>query len=151
MLIHIVKQVYKFTNYEEAVCKVKQALEKTDEERKQEGRKIALERNFIQVAKQLKKIYIKENFQHADFEKCLDEQLTRLKIDYIDVYLLHNFGFENWEIVIKYDDLAFLDKMVRKGKIHSFEILIILLCNINLQQLILKSVDVNQTKYTEVM
>ena len=50
--------------------------------------------------------------QHADFEKFLDEQLTRLKIDYIDVYLLHNLGFENWEKVIKYDDLAFLDKMV---------------------------------------
>jgi predicted aldo/keto reductase-like oxidoreductase len=76
MLIHIAKQVYKFTNYEEAVCKVKQALEKAD------------------------------------------EQLTRLKIDYIDVYLLHNLGFENWEKVIKYDDLAFLDKTVQKVKIR---------------------------------
>jgi len=34
------------------------------------------------------------------------------------VYLLHNLGFENWEKVIKYDDLAFLDKMVQKGKIR---------------------------------
>lgn len=55
MLIHIAKKVYKFTNYEEVVCKVKQALEKTDEGRKQEGKKIPLERNFIRVAKQLKK------------------------------------------------------------------------------------------------
>ncbi len=41
-----------------------------------------------------------------------------LKSDYINVYLLHNLGFENWEKVIKYDDLAFLDKMVQKGKIQ---------------------------------
>lgn len=54
---------------------------------------------------------------HDDFEKFLDEELIRLKTDVIDVYLLHNLGVENWELVEKYDGLSFLDKMVKKGKI----------------------------------
>ena len=29
---------------------------------------------------------------HADFEKFLDEQLRRLKVDYVDVYMLHNLS-----------------------------------------------------------
>ena len=92
----------------------------------------------------------------------------------IDVYLLYNLGFENWEKVIKHDDLAFIDKMVQKGKLRhkAFS------CNgpylfkevvgaydwemAQIQPKVLdefhqvgveglKSVDVNQTKYAEVM
>ncbi|MDI9483673.1 MAG: aldo/keto reductase [Bacillota bacterium] len=55
--------------------------------------------------------------KHSDFEKYLDEQLTRLNVDYIDVYLLHNLGHDNWQRVQRYDGLTFLDKMVQKGKI----------------------------------
>jgi predicted aldo/keto reductase-like oxidoreductase len=54
---------------------------------------------------------------HSDFEKYLDEELKRLNTDYIDVYLLHNMNPENWEKVQKHDGLAFLDKMIKKGKI----------------------------------
>lgn len=55
---------------------------------------------------------------HDDFEKFLDVELKRLKTDYIDVYLLHNLGPENYEKAKKYDAFTFLDKMVRKGKIR---------------------------------
>ncbi|MDR1482340.1 MAG: aldo/keto reductase [Synergistaceae bacterium] len=54
---------------------------------------------------------------HVDFERYLDEQLARLQTDYIDFYLLHNLNPDNWDKVKRYDGLAFLDKMVQKGKI----------------------------------
>ncbi len=55
---------------------------------------------------------------HSDFEKFLDIELQRLQTDYIDVYLLHSLGAENFEKVIKYDGFSFLDKMIQKGKIR---------------------------------
>jgi predicted aldo/keto reductase-like oxidoreductase len=55
---------------------------------------------------------------HSDFEKYLDEELIRLKTDYIDMYLLHNMNPGNWEKVKKIDGLGFLDKMIAKGKIR---------------------------------
>lgn len=55
---------------------------------------------------------------HNDFEKILDEELKRLKTDYIDVYLLHDMNVKHWELVEKYDGLTFLDKMMEKGKIR---------------------------------
>jgi predicted aldo/keto reductase-like oxidoreductase len=59
------------------------------------------------------------NIQKAgDFEKYLDEELMRLKTDRIDMYLLHNLNPANWEKVKKYDGLAFLDNMIKKGKIR---------------------------------
>ena len=42
---------------------------------------------------------------------------TRNSPDHIDVYLLHNLYAGNWEKVQKYDGLAFLDRMIEKGKI----------------------------------
>lgn len=92
-----------------------------------------------------------------------------------DVYLVHNLGFENWEKVIKHDDPAFLDKMVQKGKLrhkafschgpldlfkevvgaYDLEMAQIQLNVLDEFHLVgvegLKSVDVNQTKYREVM
>ncbi len=56
--------------------------------------------------------------KHEDFEKHLDEELDRLGTDHIDVYLLHNMNVANWETVKKCDGLAFLDRMVEKGKIR---------------------------------
>ncbi len=56
--------------------------------------------------------------KHADFEKYLDEELRRLGVDCIDVYLLHNLGHNNWKRIQRYDGLTFLDKMVQKGKIR---------------------------------
>ncbi|MDR1604597.1 MAG: aldo/keto reductase [Gracilibacteraceae bacterium] len=53
----------------------------------------------------------------ADFEKYLDEELARLRTDYIDIYLLHNLNPGNWDKVRRLDGFTFLDKMVAKGKI----------------------------------
>ncbi len=56
--------------------------------------------------------------KHEDFERFLDEELARLNTDHIDVYLMHNMNRANWEQVKKHDGFSFLDRMVRKGKIH---------------------------------
>ena len=54
---------------------------------------------------------------HSDFEKYLDEELTRLQTDHIDMYLMHSLGNDNFEKVLKYDGFTFLDRMIEKGKI----------------------------------
>lgn len=54
---------------------------------------------------------------HSDFERALDVELERLQTDYVDIYLLHSLGRENFQKVIDYDGFTFLDKMVKKGKI----------------------------------
>ncbi|MBN2852706.1 MAG: aldo/keto reductase [Clostridia bacterium] len=56
--------------------------------------------------------------KYDDFEKYLDEELKRLEVDYIDIYLLHSLGAENFDKVIQFDGFTFLDKMVEKGKIR---------------------------------
>jgi Predicted oxidoreductases of the aldo/keto reductase family len=56
--------------------------------------------------------------RHEDFEKYLDEELKRLGTDYIDVYMLHNLGPDNWKKVNQFDGFSFLDKMIQKGKIR---------------------------------
>lgn len=56
--------------------------------------------------------------KHADFEKYLDEELKRLGVECIDVYLLHNLGHDNWKKVKQHDGFTFLDKMIQKGKIR---------------------------------
>jgi len=43
-----------------------------------------------------------------DFERCLHEQLERLKEDYIDYYLLHGINYNRWHNLIK--DFSLLEK-----------------------------------------
>ena len=52
-----------------------------------------------------------------DMERYLDEQLKRLRTDYIDIYLLHNLSPAVWEKVRKFDGAGFMDKAAREGKI----------------------------------
>lgn len=52
-----------------------------------------------------------------DFEKILDEQLSRLQTDYIDFYLLHALNATSWEKIKKLHGLQFLEKAKRSGKI----------------------------------
>jgi predicted aldo/keto reductase-like oxidoreductase len=54
----------------------------------------------------------------GDAERLLDEQLTRLATDRIDVYLLHGLRKETWATALRYRLLEFLDKAVRKGKVR---------------------------------
>lgn len=53
-----------------------------------------------------------------DLEAFLDEELNRLSTDRIDMYLLHDVNRKHWEYVERFDGLAFLDRMVKKGKIR---------------------------------
>jgi predicted aldo/keto reductase-like oxidoreductase len=52
-----------------------------------------------------------------DFEKFLDEELLRLNMEAVDLYLLHDVNRAHWEFIEKYEGLDFLDRMVKKGKI----------------------------------
>ena len=53
-----------------------------------------------------------------DFNKYLDEQLKRLKTDYIDFYLLHALSRERWEnIVQRFDIISYAEKAKKAGKI----------------------------------
>jgi hypothetical protein len=53
-----------------------------------------------------------------DVEKIFEEQLRRLKTDYIDCYLLHcmNAGF--WEKMKKSNALEFIDRKIEQGQIR---------------------------------
>ncbi|MDD2353081.1 MAG: aldo/keto reductase [Atribacterota bacterium] len=53
-----------------------------------------------------------------DFNRYLDEQLTRLKTDCIDFYLLHALSRDKWEnIVQKFDIISYAEKAKKAGKI----------------------------------
>lgn len=44
---------------------------------------------------------------HEDFDKYLDEQLKKLDVDYIDMYLLHALSKDRWENLLKHNVLNF--------------------------------------------
>jgi uncharacterized protein len=53
-----------------------------------------------------------------DFDRFLDEQLTKLKTDHIDFYLLHGLGKSTWDnIVLKQDVLHNAEKALADGRI----------------------------------
>ncbi len=54
----------------------------------------------------------------ADFDKYLNEQLTKLRTDHIDFYLLHALGHERWnDVVLRYDLLERAEAAIRDGRI----------------------------------
>jgi hypothetical protein len=53
----------------------------------------------------------------ADMDKILDEQLSKLKTDRIDYYLIHALNGELWETAKRNGVIAFLDDALQKGKI----------------------------------
>jgi uncharacterized protein len=52
-----------------------------------------------------------------DFDVCLDEQLKRLQVDYIDFYLLHNMNEGSWKKAKDNNLLEALDKAKKDGRI----------------------------------
>lgn len=56
--------------------------------------------------------------EHADMEKLLDEQLGRLGVDHVDVYLAHALDGKRFDEMEKLGLLDFMDEMVKKGKIR---------------------------------
>lgn len=55
--------------------------------------------------------------KYEDFEKYLDEQLEKLDVEYVDIYLLHALGKSSWAKISELGCLRFLDEMKAKGKI----------------------------------
>jgi uncharacterized protein len=54
---------------------------------------------------------------YRDFNKYLDEQLKRLQVEYIDIYLLHAMRQSYWENYKKLDVFKFLEEAKKQGKI----------------------------------
>ena len=56
--------------------------------------------------------------KYEDMEATLDEQLARLGVEYVDVYLAHAMDAERFEKMQKLGLNKFMDEMVKKGKIR---------------------------------
>lgn len=56
--------------------------------------------------------------KHEDMEATLDEQLERLGVDYVDVYLAHALDGERFDKMVSLGLFEFMDEMVAKGKIR---------------------------------
>lgn len=64
------------------------------------------------------KIPVNQVENEEDFNRILDEELTRLQTDHIDVYLLHALNRERWEHVKKKDILVMAERAKAAGKIR---------------------------------
>ncbi|WP_304507681.1 aldo/keto reductase [Anaerotignum sp.] len=51
-------------------------------------------------------------------KKVVEEQLHRLRTDYIDFYLLHTLDRKKWDIVLENDILSILEELREEGKIR---------------------------------
>lgn len=56
--------------------------------------------------------------KYEDMEALLDEQLEKLQVAYVDVYLLHALDLKRFQALQALDFGKFLDDMVKKGKIR---------------------------------
>lgn len=52
-----------------------------------------------------------------DVSRLFEEQINRLDVDCIDMYLVHNIISANWEKTEKYDVLQYLEKQKKAGRI----------------------------------
>lgn len=66
------------------------------------------------------KIPLGDANSHADYQRIFDEQLERLQVDYIDVYIFHCLERVGWEKVKSADGIAFMEGLKKSGKIKAF-------------------------------
>lgn len=69
----------------------------------------------VMISTKMPAIQIKK---YEDMEKVLDEQLDRLKRDYIDYYLVHSVDLKSMNRLLKKDLIKFLNKARSEGKIR---------------------------------
>ncbi len=72
-------------------------------------------RKKVHLATKMPLFYLKQKEQMDMF---LEEQLERLKTDYLDFYLLHGLDGETWDRMCKLGVREFLDKKKAEGKIR---------------------------------
>lgn len=57
--------------------------------------------------------------KRSDMDRFLDEQLTRLKTDHIDFYLLHALTKRRWQNLIKNDVFDFIDRIIKDCRVSN--------------------------------
>ncbi len=72
-------------------------------------------REKVQLATKLPTWLVKTE---ADFERLLDEQLTRLETGWIDYYMFHGLGAERWELVRRLRGLEAFERARADGRIR---------------------------------
>lgn len=72
-------------------------------------------REKVFLATKMPLVYVK---CEEDFDRIFNEQLERLKTDYIDFYLLHAVSLERWDnLVLKFGLIEKMQKLKREGKV----------------------------------
>ena len=64
------------------------------------------------------KIPVNKVETEEDFNRILDEELSKLQTDHVDVYLLHALNRDRWEHVLKKDILSMAERAKAAGKIR---------------------------------
>lgn len=77
----------------------------------------ALSEGYREKVKLATKLPSWEIKSYGDFNKYLDEQLKRLQVECIDIYLLHAMRQTFWKNFKKLDVFKFLDEAKKQGKI----------------------------------
>lgn len=78
----------------------------------------ALKDGYRDKVKVATKLPLWEVQTRADMDRLLDEQLTRLDIPYIDVYLAHNVNGAHWQRMLDLDIRSFFTAALKDGRIR---------------------------------
>ena len=79
------------------------------------GRAVQGYRDKVVIATKLPVWLVKEE---KDFNRFLDEQMRRLGMDYLDVYLLHGLNRQIWSKMLQLKVFKFLDQIRSNGRIR---------------------------------
>lgn len=77
----------------------------------------ALKDGYREKVKIVTKLPVWKAKTYDDFDKLLDEQMKRLDVDCIDIFLLHALNKKMWDKIKGMNVLRFLDRAIEEGKI----------------------------------